>query len=104
MYFDKNSGTTQEIVEKLSIRVYNDTKYRNIDLIFSTGNRPCNTHLSRKEYMKMKLNAPKQITFIICVALIVVGVILNLAKIGFGFWLLLIGAVVLALSCVLAGL
>ena len=52
----------------------------------------------------MKLNAPKQITFIICAVLVVVGIILNIAKVGVGFWVLAVGAVVLALSCILKGL
>lgn len=52
----------------------------------------------------MKLNAPKNVTFYVCAALIVVGIILNIAKVGFGFWVLAVGAVVLALSCILAGL
>lgn len=52
----------------------------------------------------MKLNAPKNITFYICVALIVVGIILKLVGVAFGFWLLAIGAVVLALGCYLTGL
>lgn len=52
----------------------------------------------------MKLNAPKNVTFIVCAALIVVGIVLNILKVGFGFWLLAVGAVVLALSCILAGL
>ena len=52
----------------------------------------------------MKLNPPKKITWIVCVVAIVVGLILNLCKVAFGFWLVLIAAVVLALSNVLAGL
>lgn len=52
----------------------------------------------------MKLNAPKNITFFICAALIVVGIVLNIAKVGFGFWVLAAGAVVLALACILSGL
>lgn len=52
----------------------------------------------------MKLNAPKNVTFIICAALIVVGIILNVLKVGIGFWVLAVGAIVLALACLLAGL
>lgn len=53
----------------------------------------------------MKLNAPKNVTFYVCAALIVVGIILCfVAKPVVGFVCLAIGAVVLALSCIFAGL
>lgn len=54
--------------------------------------------------MQMKLNAPKNITFYICCALIVLGIILFFVNKVLGFILLAIGAVVLALGCYLTGL
>ena len=52
----------------------------------------------------MKLNAPKNVTFYVCCALIVVGIILNFVKPAIGFWVLAVGAIVLALACFLKGL
>jgi len=56
----------------------------------------------------MKLSAPKQITFWIAVALVVIGVIVKLvpsmANSGIAGWLLLIGFVVLAAGNVFEGL
>lgn len=56
----------------------------------------------------MKLNAPKQITFLIAVIVGVVGIIGSFISIpvisGIAFWLLAGGFVLLALSCVLKGL
>ena len=52
----------------------------------------------------MKLNAPKNVTFYVCCALIVLGIILYFVKAVLGFILLAIGAVVLALACYLKGL
>lgn len=56
----------------------------------------------------MKLSAPKQITFWIAVALVVIGIIVklvpSLASSGFSGWLILIGFVVLAAGCLVEGL
>ena len=52
----------------------------------------------------MQLNAPKKITWLVCVVAIVLGIVLQLCKVGFGFWLLAIAAIVLAVACVLSGL
>ena len=57
-----------------------------------------------KEAHLMKLNAPKNVTFYVCAALIVLGIILYFVKPVIGFVALAIGAVVLALSCILSGL
>lgn len=55
----------------------------------------------------MKLSAPKQITFWIAVALVVLGLIFklvpSLSALGLAGWLILIGFVVLAAGNVLEG-
>lgn len=56
----------------------------------------------------MKLNAPKQITFLISVIVFIVGLIGSFIAVpfisGIAFWLIVAGFVLLALSCVLKGL
>ncbi len=56
----------------------------------------------------MKLNAPKQITFIIALVLAVLGVLAFFVAIpvlgGFKFWLVVAGFVLLALGNLLEGL
>ncbi len=56
----------------------------------------------------MKLNAPKQITWLISVALVVLGVIAEFVEIGvvsdYKFWIVTAGAVLLALATYLKGL
>lgn len=52
----------------------------------------------------MQINAPKKITWILCSVAIVLGIVLWLCKLGFGFWLLAAAAVVLAVSCAVPGL
>lgn len=56
----------------------------------------------------MKLNAPKNITFIVAVVLFVLGVLGTLAKVAFlapfGVWLLVAAFVLLALGNLLSGL
>ncbi|MBN1303033.1 MAG: hypothetical protein JXA13_01255 [Anaerolineales bacterium] len=55
----------------------------------------------------MKLTPPKQVTFWISIALVVVGVIAHIIAIPvlavFDFWLVVIGAVVLVLGLLLKG-
>lgn len=56
----------------------------------------------------MKLSAPKQITWLISVVLIVVGVVAEFVTIGFvtdyNFWIMTIAAVLLALATYMKGL
>jgi len=56
----------------------------------------------------MKLNAPKQITWLISVALVVVGVIAEFVDLSvvteYNFWVVTAGAVLLALATYLKGL
>ena len=55
----------------------------------------------------MRLSAPKQITFWIAVVIAVLGVLAELATLpvigGYGFWLVVIGFVILALGNLLEG-
>jgi len=56
----------------------------------------------------MKLNAPKQITFLISVILVLIGVLVVLGIVPFlpvpAFWLAVIGYTLLAFGCLLPGL
>lgn len=56
----------------------------------------------------MKLNAPKQITFLIALVVAVVGVISSFVAIpvlsGFAFWLVVIGFIILAAGNTIKGL
>lgn len=56
----------------------------------------------------MKLNAPKTVTWIICLALVVLGILGKLAVLpflaGFAFWLVAAGGVLLILATMLKGL
>ena len=57
----------------------------------------------------MKLSAPRFYTFVIAVLLAVVGFIIQLAKpdllfANFGFWLLVVGFVLLAIGNLFAGI
>lgn len=55
----------------------------------------------------MKLSTPKFITFVIAVVVALVGLILQLASVGpanLGFWLVVIGFVILAVGNLFAGI
>ena len=56
----------------------------------------------------MKLSAPKNVTFYIALILIVLGLVAKLgvvaALVGYAFWLVFAGAVLLALAVLLKGL
>jgi hypothetical protein len=55
----------------------------------------------------MKLSAPRMYTFLIAVLVAVVGLILQLASVGpagLGFWLVVIGFVILAIGNLLEGI
>jgi membrane protein YdbS with pleckstrin-like domain len=56
----------------------------------------------------MRLNAPKNITFIIGVILLVIGLVVFLGKLSFFagdvFWITFAGGALLALGCFLKGL
>lgn len=55
----------------------------------------------------MKLSAPRFYTFVVAVLAAIVGLILQLASIGFtnlGFWLVVIGFVILAIGNLFEGI
>lgn len=55
----------------------------------------------------MKLSAPKQITFLIAVILLILGVLARFVAIPFvtvyAFWIVVVAAVLLVLGCAISG-